>query len=133
MEQERQSVKSVIKLTLKEVELVQGMDGFQNFRRKLWEYTATGKTKSYYEDGLTKSIQKVKGELSKLKIQWFETEGQEYLPEDRTRKKKREREMENTRKITDMKPWLRRYNIWLKRVPESESEKWAQKDSPGLA
>lgn len=89
MEQERQSVKSVIKLTLKEVELVQGMDGFQNFRRKLWEYTATGKTKSYYEDGLTKSIQKVKGELSKLKIQWFETEGQEYLPEDRTRKKKK--------------------------------------------
>lgn len=100
------------------MELVQGMDGFQNFRRKLWEYIATGKTKSYYEDGLTKSIQKVKGVLSKLKIQWFEIEGQEYLPEDRTREKKK-REMENMRKITDMKDWLRRYNIWLKRVPES--------------
>lgn len=29
------SVKSVVKLTLKEVELIQGMGGFQNFCRKL--------------------------------------------------------------------------------------------------
>ena len=76
----------MVKLTLREVELVQVMDGFRNFCRKLCKCVATSKTKSCYEDVIIQNIQKVKGELSKFKNDKFEIKSQENLPEARTNK-----------------------------------------------